>query len=408
MDSIIAPLLPDMRKNTVLSEGVKKALNETLATGATGRRLREFKPWRQDGTILYSKDHTQTGRIEPSNDLREAWSGKIVAQFNDFDEVERAAEGATGLPLLEIYNPVLQPWSGEVVAVSEFYEVATDLAKELMYAKILGWSAVATIVLSFYGCLYAIVRRGSQTIERHVSELTAALETNKALSLRVREAAQRAAAQNERHLRSIGADLHDGPAQLIALAALHMETDALLNGSSLQERMELVSSVRQSLDDSMREIRSISAGLILPNIEDAQLDEVVALAARAHEKRTTTTVQLEQEGGNDRDLPAAIKICSFRFVQEALSNAFRHAGGVGQHVRLRCNEGRVLLEVSDSGPGFEPGTVHRNGLGLAGLRDRVESLGGLFKIETSPQGTTLSMVLNEGARRDDSHHDCHC
>ena len=190
--------------------------------------------------------------------------------------------------------------------------------------------------------------------------------------------------------------MHDGPAQLIALAALHMETDALLNGSSLQERMELVSSVRQSLDDSMREIRSISAGLILPNIEDAQLDEVVALAARTHEKRTTTTVELDQDGGSDRDLPAAIKICSFRFVQEALSNAFRHAGGVGQRVRLRCNEGRVLLEVSDAGPGFEPGTVHRNGLGLAGLRDRVESLGGLFKIETSPQGTTLSMVLNEG------------
>ena len=367
VDSIIAPLLPDLRTNTVLGDGVDRALDETLAMGALGKRLVGFKLWRSDGTILYSKDHTEIGRrIGPSNDLRTAWSGKIVAQFNDFDEVERAAEGATGLPLLEIYNPVLQPWSGEVVAVSEFYEVATDLAKELMYAKILGWSAVATIVLSFFGCLYAIVRRGSQTIERHVSELTAALDANKALSLRVQEAAQRAAAQNERHLRSIGADLHDGPAQLIALAALHMETDALLNGSSLQERMELVSSVRQSLDDSMREIRSISAGLILPNIEDAQLDEVVALAARTHEQRTTTTVELDQDGGSDRDLPAAIKICSFRFVQEALSNAFRHAGGVGQRVRLRCNEDRVLLEVSDAGPGFEPARVKRNGLGLAG------------------------------------------
>ena len=156
--------------------------------------------------------------------------------------------------------------------------------------------------------------------------------------------------------------MHDGPAQLIALAALHMETDVLLNGSSLQERMEVVSSVRQSLDDSMREIRSISAGLILPNIEDAQLDEVVALAARTHEQRTTTTVELDQDGGSDRDLPAAIKICAFRFVQEALNNAFRHAGGVGQRVRLRCNEDRVLLEVSDAGPGFEPGTVQRNGL----------------------------------------------
>jgi len=126
------------------------------------------------------------------------------------------------------------------------------------------------------------------------------------------------------------------------------------------------------------------------------VDEVVALAARAHEQRTTTTVELDQEGGNNRELAASIKICAFRFVQEALTNAFRHAGGIGQHVRLRCSNGRMSIEVSDAGPGFEPGKVMRNGLGLAGLRDRVESLGGLFKIDSSPKGTRLSMVLDGG------------
>ncbi len=43
-----------------------------------------------------------------------AWSGDVVAEFNDFNEMEMKAEGTSGLPLLEIYHPILQPWSGDV------------------------------------------------------------------------------------------------------------------------------------------------------------------------------------------------------------------------------------------------------------------------------------------------------
>lgn len=405
VDSIIAPLLPDMQNSTLLDDGVAKALDETLALGALGQRLAAFRLWRSDGTILYSKDHSEIGRrMEPSADLRTALSGEVVAQFNEFDETERATVAKLGSPLLEIYNPILQPWSGDIVAVSEFYEIATDLEDDLARAQLIAWAAVALTVLTFFGSLYAIVRRGSHTIDRQqkmlnerVDELTASSAANHAMRVRVQKAARRSAALNERHLRSIGADLHDGPAQLIALASLRMETDALLQRSSLRERKQVVDSVRRTLDEAMLEIRTICNGLVLPNIESAQLHEVVALAARAHEQRTMTNVNLDQQEGGDREVAAPIKICAFRFVQEALTNAYRHAGGRGQQVTLRHTSEQMVIEVSDKGTGFRPEMIGRKGLGLAGLKDRVESLGGHLEVDTSPNGTRLSMILNGGA-----------
>ena len=402
VDSVIAPLLPDLQTSIVLSDGVSRALDETLGMGALGGRLAAFKLWRRDGTILYSTNHSEIGhRLGPSDDLRMAWSGQVVAQYNNFDEYEKLGEGNTGLPLLEIYNPILQPWSGEVVAVAEFYEIAKGLKADLGEALAKTWAAVALFALGFFGSLYTIVLQGSQTIDRQrdtlkdrVDELTGLLQTNDTLRRRVQDAALRGTALNERFLRRIGADLHDGPAQLIALAALRMETDVLLKRSSRKEREEIVSSVRRNLDDAMLEIRSICTGLVLPNIESAQLDEIVALAAHAHEQRTATSVALDQRCECHQDLGPSIKICAFRFVQEGLNNAYRHAGGVGQQVRLRCNSTQVLLEVIDAGRGFDPAMARRHGLGLAGLRDRIENLGGLFKVETSAIGTTLSMVLN--------------
>ena len=59
------------------------------------------------------------------------------------------------------------------------------------------------------------------------------------------------------------------------------------------------------------------------------------------------------------------KICVYRFVQEALSNAYRHAGGAGQSVRLRVEGRRVVVEVSDAGPGFDPESIRGEALGLA-------------------------------------------
>ena len=74
----------------------------------------------------------------------------LVANFDKIDDVESKSELASGKPLLEIYNPVLQPWSGKVVAVSEFYEIADEFQRSLDQAHLRSWLAVGFFTLVFF------------------------------------------------------------------------------------------------------------------------------------------------------------------------------------------------------------------------------------------------------------------
>jgi len=401
VDSVIAPLLPDMQRNRVLGDGVTRALDETLGQGALGNRLASFRLWGPDGTVLYARDKSLVGRrFEAGEDLEAAWAGGIVANFDRDGAIENAASSAGGQPLLQIFNPVLQPWSGEVVAVSEFHEIATEFQSNLRSAVVRSWLAVALATLGFFLALSTIVLRGSRTIgeqsralEERVGELSEALAQNRALRLRVERASQRATAFNEQFLRRIGADLHDGPAQLLAFAALRLDSAAVADSPPGERREREIGSIKSSLDEAMREIRHICNGLVLPHIEAAALPDILKLAAGAHEQRTGSPVELSQSG-DAAPLSAPAKICIYRFVQEALNNGYRHGGGAKQRVRQTSRDGRVVIEVSDGGPGFDPARMRPEGLGLAGLRQRVESLGGRFDLESSAAGTTVTMSLD--------------
>lgn len=81
-------------------------------------------------------------------------------------------------------------------------------------------------------------------------------------------------------------------------------------------------------------------------------------------------------------------------MQECLNHAYRHAGGIGQAVTQRMEGDLLVIEVADSGAGFDPTKVRPARLGLAGLRERVESLGGTFEITSSKAGTVLRMTTN--------------
>ncbi len=401
VDSVVAPLLPDMQTSEALDDTVARALDETLGQGALGDRLLSFRLWRSDGTVLYSNDRAMVGKRFPlSDELKTAFAGKMAAQFNDLDDVEDETERLAGKPLLEIYNPVLQPWSGQVVAVSEFYEIAYDFQHSLNRARLHTWLAVAGFTLVFFATLSAIVLRGSRTIEnqRHalrqrIDDLSALLAQNEALRERVQRASERVTALNESHLRRIGADLHDGPAQLIAYASLRLDSRTVVGSPTSPARREQeIASIKASLDEAMHEIRTICSGLVLPQIEAASLSEILERSVHAHRQRTGTVVDLVTSSTSVCLSPSA-KICVYRFVQEALNNAHRHGGG-GQHVIQRLQGKCVTVEVADDGPGFNPDDVGPTSLGLAGLRERVESLGGTFEITSAAPGTIVRMTLN--------------
>lgn len=402
VDSVIAPLLPDMQTTQSLDDSITRALDETLGQGALGKRLFSFRLWRSDGTILYSSEKSLSGKQLPlSGDLKTAFTGQMTARFNRIDGVESDAERDSEKPLLQIYNPVLQPWSGKVVAVSEFFEVADEFEWSLKQARLLSWLAVAAFTTIFFALLSIIVLRGSRTIDSQrralndrIDELSALLRQNEALRARVQRATQRATSLNESYLRRIGADLHDGPAQLVAYASLRLDSPKLADPRTpAEEREASLTNIKTSLDDAMAEIRAICSGLMLPHIETDSLAALLKRAIVAHEQRTAVTVDLllnETPGYLSR----AAKICIYRFVQEALNNGYRHAGGIGQKVTQSSEGSQVTVEVADEGHGFRMSDVPPEKLGLAGLRDRVESLGGVFHLFSSDRGTIVRMSLN--------------
>ena len=219
---------------------------------------------------------------------------------------------------------------------------------------------------------------------------------NLALRLRVQGAAARFAAMNDQTLRRIGADLHDGPAQLMGFAALRL--DALRKAAGPDAGAE-VDGIARAVKDSIAEIRTISRGLSLPDIDRRRLSDLVQGLADAHAARTGAPVGVDFRLEDGVDLPEAAKICIYRFVQEGLNNGWRHAEGKGQEVRLAFANDTLELVVADRGPGFAkppPGPgADGTTLGLAGLADRVESLGGQFSARNRPGGgAELVMTLD--------------
>jgi signal transduction histidine kinase len=159
------------------------------------------------------------------------------------------------------------------------------------------------------------------------------------------------------------------------------------------------------LQNAIQEVRALASGLGLPELEGLRLDEVLVRVVNSHERRTGTKVKL-----TIADLPEqtelSVKITVYRIVQEALNNAFRHAGGAGQAVSAKCEAGRIQIEVSDQGPGFDVNQSidWEQHLGLAGMRERVESLGGVFTVKSRiDHGSRVTVSLSLQPIKDETH-----
>lgn len=147
--------------------------------------------------------------------------------------------------------------------------------------------------------------------------------------------------------------------------------------------------MRLATSDALRDVRNICTGLSLPQLKAATLSETIRLAAALHEEHTGTSVQVFADSLPD-PVPHSLKICVYRFIQEGLANAYRHAGAMEQTV-IGTADDHIDVKVLDKGPGFEENIPDPNGLGLTGMRARIEALGGTLIIESSRgKGTCLT------------------
>ena len=104
-------------------------------------------------------------------------------------------------------------------------------------------------------------------------------------------------------------------------------------------------------------------------------------------------VQVETTLGGER-LPPDVETAVYRIVQEALTNVVKHADAARVSIVVTRKPDSVLVMIEDDGRGFDPAASGGGGLGLLGMRERVELLDGSLQVEAAPgQGTTLIVAL---------------
>jgi len=166
---------------------------------------------------------------------------------------------------------------------------------------------------------------------------------------------------------------------------------------NLEKKQENLDRVLSTLTDSLQEMRELSAGLTLPELSTASLADVVNVALETHIERTRTKVTKDL-ATTPVHAPAFVNVCVYRFVQEALNNSFKHADGLGQHVILIVRGEDIEINVSDKGPGFGDNGRGKNTemLGLLGMRDRIEAIGGQLDIKSRTTGCSLTACIALG------------
>jgi signal transduction histidine kinase len=392
MDGLVEPLVSEIETSGTLSTESREKLDKLLASSTADYKIVSMKIWMLDGTIIYSTFKDMIGKKFPASEsFVKATQGELGAEFENEPHEEDALERATGIPLLEIYAPVRDKLGRKIVAVSEFYANGENIEKDLARAALTSWAIVAAAAAAVVAFLSSIVARGSQTINAQRNQLASQVQDLEQLRDNLRMANENVANSNEQILQRIGADLHDGPAQQLAYALLRLSKIR----SQLKEAKKddaSVENLRLVLTDTLRDVRNLSSRLQKPELSVLEIADVIQLAMRVHSDYTRSEVTFESKP-HPIEVTQDVKMCAYRFVQEALTNAYKHAAGTEQKVVLSGDD-RVVITVTDGGTGFKPTSeVNRPnreaGLGLRGMRSRVEALGGTLLVTNHEGGGAL-------------------
>ena len=212
--------------------------------------------------------------------------------------------------------------------------------------------------------------------------------------------------------RKLARDLHDSTGQ--TLAALKISVSFLEeNHKQDPSTMALISEVAALADQAIGEIRTMSYLLHPPLLDEAGFACAAEWYVEGFAKRSAVHVRLDMATARER-LPREIEIALFRVLQESLTNVHRHSGALEISIRFQYQAETVMLEIRDCGCGIPTELLNRlreasseTGVGLAGMRERLNELNGKLEIESDGHGTSMRAIVPLPAiARSDETKDC--
>lgn len=247
----------------------------------------------------------------------------------------------------------------------------------------------AAILLLFYNFRFFLGEIARRNIAERLEREN--IESYRALSARI-------IGLQDFERRKIARELHDSVGQYLAGLKLSLGRLATKLREAAPGTRDLVSETLDLAERAVGEVRTISHLLHPPLLDELGLSSAVRWYAEGFAKRSGTQVHLELAELADR-LPREIELALFRVLQEALTNVHRHARATVAEVTIACTETEVTLTVKDNGRGIPREVLARfhsglaGGIGLAGMKERLNELGGSLTVQSSAAGTTVAAIV---------------
>jgi PAS domain S-box-containing protein len=242
-----------------------------------------------------------------------------------------------------------------------------------------------------------------------VTELRQAEQALQEYSTRLQNLSRRLLEVQEKERRHLARELHDEFGQILATITLHLHGARGLAGDAARARLDECATLLQQAGE---QVRSLALELRPTMLDTLGLEATLRWLAEQHQQHTACEVQVV---GHLSGAPLApeLAIACFRVVQESLTNVARHAAARHVWIELSQSESELELVVRDDGVGFvvtstQEQAATRGSLGLLGMRERVEILGGTLKvISEQGRGTRVhaSFPLSEAPNQPDDPED---
>jgi signal transduction histidine kinase len=208
------------------------------------------------------------------------------------------------------------------------------------------------------------------------------------LSERVeRDALRRVVAAQELERQRLARELHDETGQALTSILLGLKQ---LDGA---ESPAAVAELRELVVATLQDVRRLAVELRPKVLDDFGLVAALERLTQGFAEHTGISVDLEAGGLTERP-PVEVETAIYRIVQESLTNVVKHAQASSVSVVVTRGDGRIKAVIEDDGKGFEPETAGGEGIGLVGMRERIELLDGSLTVESSERtGTTVAVEV---------------